>query len=345
MKINSWKIIGLIGKLISSVPIILLIAGCGGKKAPLAVGLVFDVGGRGDKSFNDSAYRGLEKAKKELGVSVDFIEPASVADRSSALSMFASGNYDLIIGVGVMFSDEINKVAESFPGKMFACIDHSGIPVDRMPSNLKVVKFKEEEGSALAGALAGLSTKTGLVGFIGGMDIPLIRKFEEGFEFGVKYANPVCKVFSVYTGTTPAAFQNPEKGYELALAMYKKGADVIYHAAGATGLGVFEAAKKTKKLVIGVDSDQYMAGFVSEGVGSRTLTSMIKRVDNAIYDVIKNASEGNFTGGAIELGLKEGGVSYVLDANNIKKFDGRKIKIAEKLKEEIIAGKIIVPNK
>jgi basic membrane protein A len=225
------------------------------KQARIKVGLVFDVGGIGDKSFNDLAFAGLTKAESELDISTRYIEPADGTDRESAVRELAADHYDLVIGVGFIFSDDMRRLAKKFPDVKFACIDYAGDPSD-VPPNLIGLSFREHEGSFLAGALAGLATKTGKVGFVGGMQIPLIRKFEAGYTAGVKYVCPSCTVFAAYAGTDPAAFADPNKGKELALSQFGRGADIVFHASGKTGIGVFNAARAQHKLAIGVDADQ-----------------------------------------------------------------------------------------
>ena len=305
---------------------------------PLKVGLVFDVGGRGDKSFNDSAYRGLERAKKELGVSFEYIEPGEGADRESALRLLASGDAVLIFGIGFLFTDDITAIAKDFPDKKFACVDYAVNPGQPIPPNLIALKFREEEGSFLVGALAALKSETGKIGFVGGMKIPLIKKFEAGYIAGAKYAKPNAEVFVAYAGVTANAFKNPSKGKELALSQYSKGADIIFHASGSTGLGVFEAAREMNRLAIGVDSDQY-----SEAPG-HVLTSMIKDVDVAIYETIESVQNGTFKGGVRMLGVAEGGIGYVYDNNN-QELIGESIRSkVEELKEKIISGEILVPS-
>jgi basic membrane protein A len=310
----------------------------GSAAAPLKVGLVFDVGGRGDKSFNDSAYRGLERAKKELGVSVEYLEPGEGADRESALRGLASGDAQVIFGIGFLFTDDITTIAKDFPGKKFACVDYAVSPDQTIPPNVLALKFREEEGSFLVGALAALKSKSNKIGFVGGMKMPLIKKFEAGYIAGAKYVKPKIEIFVAYAGVTANAFKNPSKGKELALSQYSKGADIIFHASGSTGLGVFEAARETNKLAIGVDSDQY-----SEAPGY-VLTSMIKDVDVAIYETIKSVQAGTFKGGVRMLGVAEGGVSYVYDDNN-RQLIGEDIHTkVEELKEKIISGDIVVPS-
>jgi basic membrane protein A len=317
--------------------------GCGGKKPESAkpslhVGLVFDVGGTGDKSFNDSAYRGLQRAKSELGVEFEYIEPGEGADRESGLRMLASGASDVVFGIGFLFTDDITAIAREFPHKKFACVDYALTPGRGIPENLVALKFREEEGSFLVGALAGLVTKTGKVGFVGGMDIPLIHKFELGYTAGVKAVRPDAGVLIAYAGVDGNAFKNPAKGKELALSQFGAGADIIYHASGSTGLGVFEAARQTKRLAIGVDSDQYAEapGFI--------LTSMVKDVDIAVFETIRAVRDGTFEGGVREFGLRENGVHYVDDANNKALIPDDARGRVETLREQIMRGEVRVPS-
>lgn len=304
-----------------------------------AIGLVFDVGGLGDKSFNDLAYAGLEKARKNLGVQVDYIEPGEGADKEAALRQLASVRHGLVFGTGFLFTDDINTVAADFPGKRFACIDYAIDPSKKIPDNVLAVKFREQEGSFLVGAIAALTSKTGAIGFVGGMDIPLIHKFEAGYRAGALYVNPKCRVLTGYAGVTGEAFKNPAKGKELALAQAGKGADVIFHASGSTGLGVFEAAREKGIYAIGVDADQY---FEAQG---RILTSMTKNVDVSVYRIITDFLEGKFQGGLKEFGLKDDGVGYVYDEHNKNLISPETIKKVEELKKLIIAGEIRVPDK
>ena len=330
----------------SWIIVILLITliGCAKKAEPqqtkLKVGLVFDVGGRGDKSFNDAAYRGLEKAKKELSVDYEYIEPGPGADREAALRQLSSReDIALIFGIGFIFSDDITSIAKEFPLKKFSCIDYTYDSTKPLPSNLMALLFKEEEGSFLVGALSALLTKSNTIGFIGGMQSPLIRKFEVGYAAGAKFANPKCDVLVGYAGTTGEAFKNPGKGKELALGQYASGADIIYHASGVTGLGVFEAAREAKKLAIGVDSDQFheAPGYI--------LTSMTKVVDTAIFESIRSLLEGKFIGGrAITFDLKSNGVDYVYDNNNKDLIPEQVHSKVEDIRNKIIAGEITVPK-
>lgn len=304
---------------------------------PIKVGLVFDVGGRGDKSFNDAAYAGLEKAKKDLGIEFEDIDPGNGSDRESAIRKFAARpDIALIFGVGFIFTDDINTVAKEFPNKKFACIDYSITDPNAIPSNILAVEFREEEGSFLVGAIAGLKTQTNKIGFIGGVESPLIKKFESGYVQGAKYSNPNVEAFTSYISVTPEGFKNPGKAQEIALSQYNKGADIIYHASGLSGLGLFEAAKEQKKFAIGVDMDQWneAPGFV--------LTSMMKQVSEAIYGTIKLYKEGQFTGGIKVFGLADNGVGYVYDDNNKALLSKDIIDKVEAIKMKIKNGEIVV---
>lgn len=303
-----------------------------------AVGLVFDIGGRGDKSFNDSAYQGLERARNELGVTFTTLETSEGSDREAQLRQLATGDSKVVFGVGFLFTDDVRALARELPNQKFACVDYTVNAGDTLPANLVALKFREEEGSFLVGALAGLMSKTGKVGFVGGMEIPLIRKFQAGFTAGVKAVNPRAQVLVKYAGNTGAAFKDPTKGKELALSEYQAGADIIFHAAGSTGLGVFEAARELKKLAIGVDSDQY-----DEAPGV-VLTSMVKRVDTAVFDTIRDLQAGQWRGGVREFGLADSGVTWVYDARNKAQIpDAVKARV-DALQAEIIAGRIKVPT-
>jgi basic membrane protein A len=309
----------------------------------LDVGIVFDLGGRGDKSFNDGAYLGAERARKELGARVRFIEPGEGSDREAGLRLLAAEGMDLVVGVGFIFSDDLTQLAREYPDVSFAgvdyavAIDSAGRPI-QPPANLAALKFREEEGSFLVGALAALAGGSDKVGFVGGMDFPLIHKFEVGFKAGVLAVCPECEVISQYAGVTPEAFRNPGRGQELALSQYQSGVNVIFHASGSTGLGVFEAARRRGKLAIGVDADQYgeAPGFI--------LTSMVKGVDQAVFDAISQVKNGSFRGGIYQLGLKERGVNYIYDANNRALIPDSVHARVEALRQEIIAGRIAVPS-
>jgi basic membrane protein A len=312
----------------------------------IRAGIVLDVGGRGDKSFNDGAYNGATMARDSLGVGVRMIEPGEGTDREGGLRLLAAEGMDIVMGVGFIFTDDISRLAQEYPKTLFAGIDYalstdSAGNVIPPPPNVAALKFREEEGSFLVGAIAALVSKTKnttKVGFVGGMDIPLIHKFEAGYRAGVKEVCPECTVMAQYAGVTPEAFANPTKGKELALTQYRSGVKVIFHAAGSTGLGVFEAARQTNGLAIGVDADQYdeAPGYI--------LTSMVKGVDAAVYDVIRRVGEKSFKGGVYSFGLAENGVGYVYDDNNRALIPDAIHQKAEELKQAIIDGRIKVPT-
>jgi basic membrane protein A len=294
----------------------------------LKAGIVLSIGGLGDKSFNDSAYRGLTTAKEKLGIDFKYVEPASPAEDEQYLRQFAQAKYDIVIATGFLMRDACAKVAKEFPNVKFAIIDES---ID-LP-NVVSLKFKEDEGSFMVGALAGMTTKTNVVGFVGGMEIPLIKKFQTGYEKGVAYANPKAKVLAVYTSSANP-FNDPVKGKENTLSLIKQGADIVYHAAGGTGMGVIEAAKETGKFAIGVDSNQdgIAPGFV--------LTSMLKNVDIAVFNAVKSVKDGKFKAGTSEFGLKENGVGMTSFEFTKDKLPKDAVKKLDAIKKDIIAGKI-----
>jgi len=311
--------------------------------ATIDVGIVFDVGGRGDKSFNDGAYNGAMRAARELGANVRFIEPGEGSDREAGLRLLAAEGMDLVVGVGFIFTDDLSLLAREYPRVNFAGVDlavasdPAGRPIEP-PPNLAALKFREEEGSFLVGALAALVGNSKRVGFIGGMDVPLIHKFEAGYRAGVRHVCRDCQVMAQYAGVTPEAFRNPGRGKELALSQYQQGVNVIFHASGSTGLGVFEAARQTNRYAIGVDADQY-----AEAPG-HILTSMVKGVDAAVYDAIERVKAGRFKGGIYNFGLAQQGVGYVYDENNRTLIPESVRAVIERLRQEIIAGRIRVPS-
>ncbi|MEI8186368.1 MAG: BMP family ABC transporter substrate-binding protein [Chlorobiaceae bacterium] len=327
-----------------------LLAGCSGKtgekvakehsqNTKLKIGLVFDIGGKGDKSFNDSAYNGLELAKQKHGISFLYVEPQGEgADREAALRQMASDpDVGLIIGAGLLFSDDITAIAKEFPDKKFACIDYVTKPGVSIPDNLQGIVFEEKKGSYLAGVLAALVTKTKTVGFIGGMETNIIKKFESGFIEGAHSVNPDVKVISGYIGMTGAAFANPSKGKELALGQYGRGADIVYEAAGASGLGVIEAARESKGLVICTDRDQEpdAPGFV--------LSSMTKAVDRAVLKTVENVLDGSFKGGGLSVfGIADRYTDYVYNNKNASLIGENNHKQLEDIRNKIIEGKIVV---
>ena len=307
--------------------------------APRArIGLVFDVGGRGDKSFNDAAYLGVSRAEQELGIEASYLEPSSTEDREAALRLFAARGLDLVIGVGFIFSSDIDEVARAYPNVRFAGVDYFAGPKG-IPPNVAALAFREEEGSFLVGAVAGLMSKSGHVGFVGGMTGPLIRKFEVGFIAGVEAACPKCVVHSAYAGTTPDAFRDPAKGKALANAQIAAGSDVIYHASGATGHGVFEAAADAKSLAIGVDADQY------DEMPGTVVTSMVKRGDVAVFDTIRAVLDGTFAGGMRVFGLADEGVDYVHEGPHAAGIPDEVKKTVEALRADVVAGRVSVPSR
>jgi len=317
-----------------------LAGGCGpasDQKAaggPLRVGMVFDIGGKGDRSFNDSAYRGLMRAEEEFGIAAVEFEPGQDSDREQGLRKLAERGFDLIIGVGFLFTEAIRSVAADYPNVHFALVDGQ---VDGL-ANVASLVFREEEGSFLVGALAAMNSKSGIIGFVGGMEVSLIKRFEAGYRAGAQAVRPEIQVLVNYAGVTPSAFADPVKGKELALSQMGRGADVVFHASGTTGNGVIEAAREKGRLAIGVDSNQdYMApGFV--------LTSMEKRVDNAVFETIRALRAGSFSGGIHEFGLATGGVGYTLDEHNAGLIGPGQKATADSLAAEIIAGRIKVPR-
>jgi len=290
--------------------------------------VVFDMGGKFDKSFNEAAYNGIERWKKETGKPYLEFEISNETQREQALRRMAERGASPIIGIGFGQAAAIEKISKEFPKLQFALIDM----VVQQP-NVQSVVFKEQEGSFLVGVMAAQASKTGKVGFVGGMDIPLIRKFQCGYEQGAKYANPKAEVFANMTGTTGAAWADPARGGELAKAQFGKGADVVFAAAGGTGIGVYQAAKDAGKLAIGVDSNQNP---LQPGT---MLTSMLKRVDVAVYQAAKA-----YKPGVTVLGLKEGGVDYALDDYNAKLVTADLKKKVEAAKADIISGKIKVAD-
>lgn len=293
------------------------------------IGLIFAEGGLGDQSFNDAAYRGLMQAKEELDIEVYYVEPADIAEMEEHQRAYADMGLDLVIVIGFIHQSALTEVSADYPNIKFAIVDDV---VDN--PNVTSLLFEEHEGSFLVGVVAGMMTKSNVVGFVGGMEVPLIRKFQVGFEEGVKWANPNAQVLVNYAG----AFDDPGRGRELAISQYERGADIIYHAAGGTGSGVIDAAGSNDFYAIGVDSDQdYMAP-------GKVLTSMIKRVDMAVYEVIKAAVEGTLEGGTWTFGVADGGVGtsefkYTKDIIPQEVFDR-----VEEAKQKMISGEIVVTN-
>ncbi|RMH48140.1 MAG: BMP family ABC transporter substrate-binding protein [Alphaproteobacteria bacterium] len=293
--------------------------------------IIFDLGGKFDKSFNEMAYTGAERWAKETGKKYRELELQSEAQREQALRRLAEAGASPIVVVGFAYASTLEQVAPDYPDTKFAIID---MVVDQ--PNVRSVVFTEHEGSYLVGLLAGKATKTGTVGFVGGMDIPLIRRFACGYVQGVKAARPDAKVIQNMTGTTPSAWNDPVKGAELAKAQIAQGADVIYHAAGGTGVGVLQAAADAGVLGIGVDANQ---NHLHPG---HVLTSMMKRVDNAVYAAFKDADDGEFETGLKVMDLAAGGVDWAYDDNNAALITPEMKAAVEEAKAKIIAGEIKV---
>ena len=316
-------------RLLTAAGIALLVAA--GAAAQIKPAVVFDMGGKFDKSFNEGIYNGIEKFREETGISYTEFEVSNEAQREQALRNFARRGYDPIIAVGFGQAPALEKVAAEYPDTSFSIID---MVVD-LP-NVQSIVFKEHEGSFLVGMIAALASETGKVGFVGGMDIPLIRKFGCGYEQGVRHVNPDADVYQNMTGTTPAAWNDPVKGAELAKSQFDRGADVVFAAAGGTGLGVLQAAADGGKLSIGVDSNQ---NYLHPG---SVLTSMLKRVDVAAYDVYQSAMDGTWTAGIRNLGLAEDGVGWALDEHNEALISAQMATQVDAARAAIVAGELTV---
>ncbi|WP_424927392.1 BMP family lipoprotein [Amaricoccus tamworthensis] len=293
--------------------------------------VIFDLGGKFDRSFNQASYEGAERFKEETGIDYREFELQSDAQREQALRKFARDGHNPVVVAGFSYGSAMETVAAEFPETDFAIID---MVVD-LP-NVRSVVFNEHEGSYLVGMLAAMASETGKVGFVGGMDIPLIRKFACGYVQGAKAANPDAEVFQNMTGSTGAAWNDPVKGGELAKSQIDRGADVIYHAAGGTGIGVLQAAADAGALGIGVDSNQ---NYIHPG---QVLTSMLKRVDVAVYNAMMDVQEGNWSTGINVMGLAENGVGYAVDENNEELITPEMVEAVEAAKESIIAGDTVV---
>ncbi len=321
-------------------------------RSKIRVGIVFDIGGKDDRSFNAAAWAGAKCAetgkwpdgtdcgKAALPIVLRDIEPGNPTSIEPAMRAFAERGYDLIIGIGFAQTPIIEQVAKDYPNIRFAIVDG----VSDLP-NVASLVFKEHEGSYLVGILAARASKTGTIGFLGGMDIGLIHRFKEGYEEGARSVNPNIRVIPNYVGVTDAAWNNPGKGKEIALAQISKGADVIFTAAGNSGLGAFDAVEQAGKkdgrathFVIGVDSNQNMVkpGFV--------LTSMVKRVDNAVYSIVQDVVNGQFQAGFHVYGLDKDGVGYAMDEFNKDLVPADTIQQAEEAKKKIISGEIKVTD-
>jgi basic membrane protein A len=303
-----------------------------GFAAPLRVGLVLDKGGRDDKSFNAAAFRGATDAEKKLGIHLKVVESSDDAGLEPSLRTFARKGFDLIIGIGFIQANPVTKVATEFPKTSFLIVDS----VADLP-NVRSVMFDEHDGCYLVGVIAGLTSKTKTIGFVGGMDIPLIRRFELGYRSGAQSTGKI-RVISNYVGSSSDAWRNPTKGKELALAQIAKSADVIFQAAGSSGLGVFDAVEEQKKFVIGVDSNQ---NWIKPG---RVLTSMVKRVDLAVYRAIEDKIAGRFSGGPKTMGLSDGGIDYAIDDYNRALLTPAVKSRVDEIKKQLLEKKILVPD-
>jgi len=311
------------------------------EKGKIRVGIVFDIGGKDDRSFNAAAWEGVKRAAHDFPIVLRDVEPGNPTSIEPAMRAFAERNYDLIIGIGFAQAPIMEVVAKDYPNLQFAIVDGAS----ELP-NVASLVFKEHEGSYLVGMIAARTSRTGTLGFIGGMDIPLIHKFETGYEEGARAVRPDIRVIPNYVGVNDTAWNNPGKGKELALAQIGKGADVIFTAAGNSGLGAFDAVEqagkdetgRAKKFVIGVDSNQngVKPGFV--------LTSMVKRVDNAVYQIVADVVNHQFKGGFHVYGLESDGVAYAMDKNNDALIPADVRQQADEAKRKIINGEIKVTD-
>ena len=301
------------------------------RAADIKPAIVYDLGSKFDKSFNEGVLHGAERFKQETGIDFRDLEISNDSQREQALRRFAKDGFSPIVAVGFAQAGALEKVAAEYPKAKFAIIDSV---VDK--PNVQSIVFKEQEGSFVVGLLAAKASKTGKVGFVGGMDIPLIRKFECGYVQGAKYANPQAEVLQNMTGTTSDAWHDPVKGGELAKSQIDRGADVIYAAAGGTGVGVLRAAADAGKLGVGVDSNQ-------DGLfPGKVLTSMMKRVDNAVFKTFSDGKAGTWQAGVSVLGLKESGVGYAMDDANKGLITPEMKTAADQAEADIVSGKIQV---
>ncbi len=310
-------------------------------KSKVHVGIVFDIGGKDDRSFNAAAWEGVKRAARDFPIVLRDVEPGDPTSIEPAMRAFAERGYDLIIGVGFSQTPIIETVAKDYPNISFVIVDG----VSQLP-NVASLIFKEHEGAYLVGMIAAMTSKTGTLGFLGGMDIPLIHKFEVGYEEGAHAVNPEVNVVPNYIGVTDTAWNDPVKGKELARTQIERGADIIFAAAGNSGLGAFDAVEqygkddqgRAQKLVIGVDSNQNWVkpGFV--------LTSMVKRVDNAVYQIVKDRVANQFAGGIHVYGLENEGIGYAVDEYNKDLIPPATIRAVDQARKKIIDGQIKVTN-
>jgi basic membrane protein A len=316
--------------------------GEGSSSAPasdIKVGLAYDIGGRGDQSFNDAAAAGLDKAADEFGIETNEAEAANGEPESAKeerLRALAGAGFNPVIAVGFAYSGAVKKVAAELPDTQFAIIDDAAATGD----NIANLLFAEEQGSFLVGAAAALKSESGNIGFVGGVDVPLIHKFQAGYEAGAKEVNPDIEVQVKYLTQPPdfSGFGDPAKGKTAAAGMFDKGADVVYQAAGGSGGGVFEAAMDAGGFAIGVDSDQYNTA--DPAVKDVIITSMLKKVDVAVYDFISTVVEGNFTAGPVTYDLEKDGVGYSTSGGQIDDITSK----LDEYKQQNIDGSITVPT-
>ena len=334
--------------------LVMLTASCGSLTeakrdgCTIKVGIVFDIGGKNDRSFNAAAWEGVKRAERDLNICLYDVEPGNPTSIEPAMRAFAERDFGLVIGVGFAQGPIMQRVALDYPNIKFAIVDGVIFEKDgKTPrQNVASLVFREHEGSFLVGMLAAYRTRSNVIGGRGGMDIPLIPKFQTGYLEGARYVNPNIQLITNYVGVTDAAWNNPGRGKELALNQLEKGADVIFTAAGNSGLGAFDAVEQygvnadgvANRFVIGVDSNQnaLKKGFV--------LTSMVKRVDNAVYDVVNEVLQNRFVGGFHVFGLDKDGVAYAMDENNQLLITPEMIEKVEAAKAEIISGKIKVTD-
>jgi basic membrane protein A len=328
MKFSLYKTI------ITAISGLFLIGSITAQAADIKPAVIYDMGGKFDKSFNEGVWNGVKKFTEETGIEVMEFEVTNETQREQAMRRMVDRGATIVLGVGFAQADAIAAVAAENPDVQFSIIDVFWLDAP----NLRQYAFKEHEGSYLVGVAAAHASQTGKVGFVGGMDISLIRKFACGYVGGVKSVNASADVFQNMTGTTPSAWNDPAKGAELTISQIDRGADVIYQAAGGTGIGVIQAAVDSGKLAIGVDSNQ-------NGIAPGSiLTSMLKRVDVAAYETFMDSKNGNFTAGVQMLGVAEGGVDWALDENNASLITSEMKAAVEQARADIISGKVTVHN-
>ena len=314
--------------------VVVSMVGAAAQAADFKPAVIYDRGGKFDKSFNEIVYEGVKRFARETGIEVMEFEVTQEAQRRRGMERLIQRGATALLGVGFAYADAIDTVAQAHPEVRFGIIDVFWL--DR--PNLRQYSFEEHEGSYLVGVAAALKSESGIVGFVGGMDVPLIRKFACGYVQGVKSVNPAIRVLQNMTGATPAAWNDPVKGGELAQSQIDRGADVVYHAAGATGVGVIRTAADAGKLAIGVDANQ---NYLAPG---KVLTSMVKRVDVAAYRYFKDVREGRFAPGVVRLGLAEGGVDWAVDEHNRALVAGEVEAAVSAARAAIISGKVRVHN-